>query len=93
MAVFQKHIRSSDAELPELSELDVVRHFTNLSHLNYSVDANFYPLGSCTMKYNPKVLEDIAALKGFTGLHPFLASQPTGQEPQRRPGRPGRHPR
>ena len=47
--------RAEKAPLPEMSELDVVRHYTNLSRLNYSVDTNFYPLGSCTMKYNPKV--------------------------------------
>jgi glycine dehydrogenase subunit 2 len=57
--------------LPELSELDVVRHFTHLSRLNYSVDAGFYPLGSCTMKYNPKVNEDSARLPGFTLTHPL----------------------
>lgn len=64
--------RSTPAGLPELSELDVVRHFTNLAGLNYSVDRNFYPLGSCTMKYNPKFHENIAALDGFAGLHPLL---------------------
>ncbi|HDN98034.1 MAG TPA: glycine dehydrogenase subunit 2 [bacterium] len=57
--------------LPEVSELDVVRHFTSLSHLNFSVDTNFYPLGSCTMKYNPKFTEQIANLPGFSRLHPF----------------------
>ncbi len=57
--------------LPEVSELDVVRHFTNLSHRNYSIDGGFYPLGSCTMKYNPKVNEATAGLPGFTGLHPL----------------------
>lgn len=57
--------------LPEVSELDVVRHFTDLSHRNYSIDGGFYPLGSCTMKYNPKVNEKTAALPGFTGLHPL----------------------
>ena len=64
--------RATDAQLCELSELDVVRHFTELSRKNFSVDAGFYPLGSCTMKYNPKVLEEIARLKGFAALHPFL---------------------
>ncbi len=57
--------------LPELSELDVVRHFTRLSTLNYSVDHGFYPLGSCTMKYNPRINESVAALEGFTELHPL----------------------
>src|SRR5258706_1149565 len=57
--------------LPEVSELDVVRHFTHLSHRNYSIDGGFYPLGSCTMKYNPKVNEKTAALPGFASLHPL----------------------
>jgi glycine dehydrogenase subunit 2 len=56
--------------LPELSQLDVVRHFTRLSQLNYSIDTNFFPLGSCTMKYNPRVHEDIARMSGFADLHP-----------------------
>ncbi len=57
--------------LPSLGELDVVRHYTNLSRLNFSVDANFYPLGSCTMKYNPKLNEDIAQKNEFLLLHPY----------------------
>ena len=57
--------------LPEVSELDVVRHFTHLSHRNYAIDLGFYPLGSCTMKYNPKVNEKTAALPGFASLHPL----------------------
>jgi len=61
----------ADLPLPELSELDVVRHFTNLSKLNYSIDSGYYPLGSCTMKYNPKVNEDAARLAGFAHLHPM----------------------
>lgn len=68
----RKYFRDEDADLPELSELDVVRHFTNLSRRNFSVDANMYPLGSCTMKYNPKICERIAALDGFSSLHPLL---------------------
>ena len=67
-----KYFRDEEAALPELSELDVVRHFVNLSRRNVSVDANFYPLGSCTMKYNPKVCERVAALDGFSALHPLL---------------------
>jgi glycine dehydrogenase subunit 2 len=66
------YLRAADAELPEASELDVVRHFTQLSQRNFSVDTHFYPLGSCTMKYNPKFLEDMARLEGFAGLHPLL---------------------
>jgi glycine dehydrogenase subunit 2 len=64
--------RKAEADLCELSELDVVRHFTELSRKNYGVDTNFYPLGSCTMKYNPKITEKIAALEGFASLHPLL---------------------
>jgi len=65
--------RTHDASLAEVSELDLVRHFTNLSRLNFSVDSNFYPLGSCTMKYNPKFTEQIAGLEGFRELHPLFA--------------------
>ncbi|MDR1856090.1 MAG: aminomethyl-transferring glycine dehydrogenase subunit GcvPB [Desulfovibrio sp.] len=68
--------RSAPADLPQCSELDVVRHFTRLSRRNFSVDANFYPLGSCTMKYNPKFAEHVASLPGFLGLHPHLAELP-----------------
>ncbi len=57
--------------LPEVSELDVVRHFTRLSQLNYSIDTGFYPLGSCTMKYNPKINEVAARLPGFAKIHPL----------------------
>jgi glycine dehydrogenase subunit 2 len=60
-----------DLPLPELSELDVVRHFTNLSKLNYSIDGGYYPLGSCTMKYNPKINEEVARLPGFAFTHPL----------------------
>jgi len=67
-----KYTRKSKPGLPEVSELDVVRHFTNLSRMNFSVDNNFYPLGSCTMKYNPKFTEKIAAMEEFTDLHPLL---------------------
>jgi len=72
-------LRESPAELPELSELDVVRHFTALSRLNFGVDTGFYPLGSCTMKYNPKATERIAALGGFAYLHPLLPQLPGGE--------------
>ncbi len=60
-----------DLPLPELSELEVVRHFTRLSQLNYSIDTGFYPLGSCTMKYNPKINEEVARLPGFAHIHPL----------------------
>jgi len=65
--------------LPEVSELDLVRHYTNLSRKNWGIDVGAYPLGSCTMKYNPKVHEQIAALPGFRALHPWQpASQTQG---------------
>lgn len=64
-------VRSDSPDLPEVSEVDVVRHFTRLSRRNFGVDVGTYPLGSCTMKYNPKVNEDIASLPGFTSLHPL----------------------
>ncbi len=63
--------RGRAPELPEVSQLDLVRHFTHLSQRNMGIDTNFYPLGSCTMKYNPKVNEDVAALPGFANLHPY----------------------
>lgn len=63
--------RSEEANLPEVSELDVVRHYTNLSNMNFGVDTGFYPLGSCTMKYNPKINEEMAAMSGFKTLHPL----------------------
>ncbi len=64
-------LRSEKPALPQVSELDVVRHYTNLSQMNFGVDSGFYPLGSCTMKYNPKINEEIAAHPGFAGLHPM----------------------
>ncbi len=63
--------RRETLNLPELSEFDVIRHFTNLSRLNYSIDGGFYPLGSCTMKYNPKINEQAARLPGFSNTHPL----------------------
>ena len=57
--------------LPNVSEVDVIRHYTNMSRKNFGIDNGFYPLGSCTMKYNPKINEDIARLEGFTRLHPL----------------------
>jgi glycine dehydrogenase subunit 2 len=61
--------------LPEVSEPEVVRHFTRLSQLNYAVDTGFYPLGSCTMKHNPKIDDEMAGLPGFTGLHPYQPAE------------------
>jgi glycine dehydrogenase subunit 2 len=66
----EKYLRTG-LDLPEVAEVDLVRHYTNLSRRNFGVDLGFYPLGSCTMKYNPKVNENAAALPGFTGLHPY----------------------
>ena len=63
--------RAEAAKLPELSELDVVRHYTNLSQMNFGVDTGFYPLGSCTMKYNPKINEEVANMPAFQALHPL----------------------
>ena len=65
------HLAATAPPLPELGELDVVRHYTNLSALNMSIDSNFYPLGSCTMKYNPKRNERLAALPGLAAQHPY----------------------
>src|SRR5262245_44841548 len=67
----KQHVRETAAELPEVSEVDVVRHYSRLSQMNYGVDTHFYPLGSCTMKYNPKINEDMARLGGFARLHPL----------------------
>lgn len=64
-------LRRTPAELPEVSELDLIRHYTELSRRNHGIDIGFYPLGSCTMKYNPKVNEDVARLPGFTEVHPL----------------------
>ncbi len=66
-----KDLVRGDLELPEVSEIDVIRHYTALSRRNFGVDNGFYPLGSCTMKYNPKVNEDVAKLEGFTECHPL----------------------
>jgi glycine dehydrogenase subunit 2 len=68
-------LRAEPAPLPEVSELEVVRHYTHLSQRNFGVDTGFYPLGSCTMKYNPKVNEDMAMLSGFAHIHPLQPEQ------------------
>lgn len=67
--------RKADAELPECDELTVVRHYTNHSENNFGVNNGFYPLGSCTMKYNPIINEEIASMAGFAGLHPLQPSE------------------
>ncbi len=66
-----KFLRKEDAKLPEVSELDVMRHFLELSQMNYCIEKGFYPLGSCTMKYNPKINETLVRNKGILNLHPF----------------------
>lgn len=68
-------IRKEEAELPELSELDIMRHYTALSRRNHGVDSGFYPLGSCTMKYNPKINETVARFPGFAHIHPLQAEK------------------
>jgi glycine dehydrogenase subunit 2 len=70
-AVPDEHRRAEPAPLPEVGERDLVRHYTRLAQRNYGVDTGFYPLGSCSMKYNPKVAEEVAALPGFARLHPL----------------------
>jgi len=72
-----KFLRKSDSNLPEVGEQDTVRHFVNLSTLNYHIDKNIYPLGSCTMKYNPKINEIVGNFSGFTELHPLQSEETT----------------
>ncbi len=64
-------LRESPPAIPEVSELEVIRHFTRLSQMNYGVDSGFYPLGSCTMKYNPKICDDVASLPLVQNIHPY----------------------
>jgi glycine dehydrogenase subunit 2 len=70
-----KYLRGQAPALPEVSEFDVVRHYSRLSRMNYGVDTHFYPLGSCTMKYNPKLNETMARLPGFARLHPLTRAE------------------
>ncbi len=70
-SLIQEDLLRQNLDLPELAEVDLVRHYTALSRRNFGVDMGFYPLGSCTMKYNPKINEDMAGLPGFTALHPY----------------------
>jgi glycine cleavage system P protein (glycine dehydrogenase) subunit 2 len=69
--ISKEYLTNRELELPEVSEVDVIRHFVNLSNKNYGVDVGFYPLGSCTMKYNPKINENMARLDGFSNIHPY----------------------
>ena len=73
--VIDKNLLRDDVDLPEVGEIDLVRHYTALSRRNFGVDVGFYPLGSCTMKYNPKINEDIARFAGFTSLHPYAPAE------------------
>ena len=70
----ETYVRNSKAALPELSQLELIRHYTQLSNRNFGVDTGFYPLGSCTMKYNPKINEDISRYEGLSLLHPLQDS-------------------
>ncbi|MFZ3590308.1 aminomethyl-transferring glycine dehydrogenase subunit GcvPB [Bacillus sp. DJP31] len=72
------YLRTEEADLPEVSELDIMRHYTALSNRNHGVDSGFYPLGSCTMKYNPKINENVARFPGFSHVHP-LQEEETAQ--------------
>lgn len=74
----QSLLRKTSLNLPKATELDVVRHYTNVSHKNFGIETGFYPLGSCTMKYNPKINEKLTSLKGFTNIHP-TQSEATSQ--------------
>jgi glycine dehydrogenase subunit 2 len=69
-----EHLRERPPSLPQVPEIEIVRHFTRLSHSNFSVDTHFHPTGSCTMKYNPRVNERLSALPGFSNLHPLQPS-------------------
>jgi len=73
--VIDKKYLRAELDLPEVAEIDLIRHYTNLSRRNFGVDLGFYPLGSCTMKYNPKVNENVAALPGFTEMHPYVPAE------------------
>src|SRR5262245_54114883 len=68
-------LASSPPPLPEVGEIDLIRHFVNLSTRNMSIDTNFYPLGSCTMKYNPKRHERLASLPGLASVHPLQSDE------------------
>ncbi len=76
-AIPKNHLRNDPPTLPEVSELDLVRHFSRLSQKNFSIDTNFYPLGSCTMKYNPKINEKVASMPSFTNIHPLQPDETT----------------
>ena len=70
-AKLNEKLLRKDLDIPDLNEVDIIRHYTKLSKRNFGVDNGFYPLGSCTMKYNPKVNEDTSRLQGFADSHPY----------------------
>ncbi|MEK6572116.1 MAG: aminomethyl-transferring glycine dehydrogenase subunit GcvPB, partial [Bacteroidota bacterium] len=72
-----KYLRKDSLQLPEVSENEVVRHFVRMSSMNYHIDKGMYPLGSCTMKYNPKINEVAVALPGFQQIHPLQPEETT----------------
>jgi len=72
-----KYLEKDKKQLTEVSEVDVIRHFTKLSKFNYGVDDGLYPLGSCTMKYNPRINEKMAGLSNFVYAHPFSFPEPS----------------
>ena len=72
---FSGCVRGKPAELPQVAEVDLIRHFIGLSRRNFGVDNGFYPLGSCTMKYNPKINDITSNLPGFTELHPYQEAE------------------
>jgi len=74
-ALSSTYLRTEVAKLPQVAEVDLVRHFINLSRRNFGVDVGFYPLGSCTMKYNPKINEEVAFFEGFKNLHPLAGDK------------------
>jgi glycine dehydrogenase subunit 2 len=73
--VIEKRLLREDVDLPEVAEVDLIRHYTTLSRRNFGVDVGFYPLGSCTMKYSPKINEDVARLPGLTAQHPLAPAE------------------
>ncbi|MEW6012839.1 MAG: aminomethyl-transferring glycine dehydrogenase subunit GcvPB [Elusimicrobiales bacterium] len=74
-SIDSKYLRKTEPKLPQMSEFDAVRHFTKLSKMNFSVDTHFYPLGSCTMKYNPKINEETSSMTGFASVHPLALTE------------------
>ena len=78
----EKLRRKDEPKLPELSEVEVVQHYTRLSQMNYGVDTGFYPLGSCTMKYNPRINEELASMEEVMWIHPYHCLLYTSPSPR-----------